>query len=172
MNTTEIRAYIVCGCPGSGKSHYGKRLAEKMHAVFLDIDVSTERMVQTALTLTGHDPSDRDSAYFKKHFRKPIYEQLFDIARDNLSHISVVIAGPFTLELKDPGWRDILAARLGCQIEVHYIACAPQLRRERMSKRGNPRDAAKLIHWDEYVRYYDDAPPCCPHVLVDNSEEL
>jgi predicted kinase len=165
------RAYIVCGSPGAGKTFYGKTLAERLGAAFLDIDVSTERLVRVALALADHDPDDRDSPFFKNHFRDPIYEQLFDIARDNLGHIDVVIAGPFTRELKDPEWGDKLAARLGSEVEIHYVSCAPEIRRRRMVKRGNPRDAAKLRNWDTYQRYYDGAPPSCAHLLVENSEE-
>jgi predicted kinase len=164
------RACIVCGSPGAGKSVYGKNLAGRIGAAFLDIDASTERLVRLALELAGHDPDDRDSPFYKEHFREPVYEQLFDIARDNLRHINVVIVGPFTKELKDPQWRERLTVRLECPVEIHYVYCAPEIRRERMRKRGNPRDEAKLRDWDEYVRYYDDeAPPRCPHVLVENS---
>jgi predicted kinase len=166
------RAYIVCGSPGAGKTVYGKKLAERLGAAFLDIDVSTERLVRLALELSGHDPADRDSSFFKEHFRDPIYEQLFDIARDNLRHIDVVIAGPFTKELKNPEWRESLTARLGSTVEIHYVSCAPEIRRQRMAKRGNPRDVAKLRDWDRYVRYYDEAPPRCPYVLVENSREI
>ena len=166
------KAYIVCGSPGAGKTVYGKKLAERMGAAFLDIDVSTERMVRLALKLAGHDPADRDSSFFKEHFRDPIYEQLFDIARDNLKHIDVVIAGPFTKELRDPLWRERLAARLESPVEIHYVSCAPEIRRRRLVQRANPRDQAKLRDWDRYVRYYDEAPPCCSHVLIENSREF
>ncbi|HWI41140.1 MAG TPA: AAA family ATPase, partial [Verrucomicrobiae bacterium] len=115
------RAFIVCGTPAAGKTTYGKELARKEHAVFLDIDTSTERLVRLALQLSRHDPDDRDSPYFKEHFREPVYEQLFDIARENLQHVSVVIAGPFTRELSDPEWCGKLALRLGASVEVHYL---------------------------------------------------
>jgi hypothetical protein len=143
-----------------------------MGAAFLDIDVSTERLVRLALELADHDPADRDSPFFKEHFRDPIYEQLFDIARDNLGHINVVIAGPFTKEFKDPDWCNKLTERLGSAVEVHYVSCAPEIRKQRMIKRGNPRDAAKLSDWQRYLRYYDEAPPCCSYVLVENFEEI
>ena len=161
------RAYIVCGSPGAGKTVYGKNLAERTGAAFLDSDVSTERLVRLALELAGHDPADRDSPYFKEHFREPVYEQLFDVARDNLRQINVVIAGPFTRELKEPDWCESLSVRLGSPVEIHYVSCAPEIRRERLRNRGNPRDEAKLRDWDEYVRYYDEAPPRCPHVPVE-----
>src|SRR5689334_7643544 len=129
MSGMMTRAYIVCGSPGAGKTFYGKKLAERIGAALLDIDVSTERLVRLALELAGHDPADRDSSYLKEHFREPIYDQLFDIALDNLRHLNFVIAGPFTKELKDPEWCERLTARLGCPVEIHYVSCAPEIRK-------------------------------------------
>ncbi len=74
-------AFIVCGSPGAGKSTYARRLAEERYAALLDIDTTTERLIQVALRESGHDPDDRDSEYFKRTFREPIYATLFDITR-------------------------------------------------------------------------------------------
>jgi predicted kinase len=95
---------IVCGTPGSGKSTYARQLAAVRHATLLDIDTVTERLVRVALRQSGHNQDDRDSEYFKQTFREPVYEALFDIARENLLFQDVVIVGPFTKEIKDPGW--------------------------------------------------------------------
>jgi predicted kinase len=167
------QAYLVCGSPAAGKTTYGKKLAEEKQAVFLDIDVATGRLVTLALDLSGHDPEDRDSPYFKKHFRNPVYEQLFDIARDNLLLRSVVIAGPFTREMKDPKWPEKLASRLGAAVKIHYVFCPPKIRKERMIKRAQSRDMAKLSDWNNHLHYYDnDPPPACDHFPVDNSADL
>lgn len=167
------KAYIVCGSPGSGKTTYGKKLAQEKQAVFLDIDMSTERLVRLALDLAGHDCEDRDSPYFKHHFRNPIYEQLFDIARDNLPLRSVVIAGPFTKEKRGPQWPEKLAAHLGTPVEIHYVSCPAHIRKERMIRRANSRDEAKLRDWKNHLQYYEDEPPpACEHFSVDNSADL
>ena len=167
------KAYIVCGSPGSGKTTYGKKLAKEKQAVFLDIDMSTERLVRLALDLAGHDSQDRDSPYFKQHFRDPVYEQLFDIARDNLPLKNVVIAGPFTREMKNPEWPDKLAPHLGAPVEIHYVSCPSRIRKERIIRRADVRDQGKLRDWDNYLEYYgDEAPPACEHVAVDNSADL
>ena len=73
-------SYIVCGSPGSGKSTYARQLAAVEHATLLDIDTVTERLVRIALVQSGHSKDDRDSECFKRNFREPIYETLFDIA--------------------------------------------------------------------------------------------
>ena len=165
MHTT----YIVCGSPGAGKTTYARKLASAKNAALLDIDTVTERLVQIALRESGHDPDDRDSEYFKRIFRDPIYATLFDIARDNTPFQKVVVVGPFTKELREPDWSSKLSKTLGGPVEVHYITCPPETRRQRLANRGNPRDLAKLQDWDKYIQYYDENPPVFEHVLIDGS---
>ena len=163
-------SYIVCGSPGSGKSTYARQLAAVRNAALLDIDTVTERLVRIALGQSGHSQDDRDSEYFKRSFREPIYETLFDIASENLPFQDVIIVGPFTKELKDPGWPSKLTAVLGGSIEVHYVQCEDEIRRRRLARRGNARDLAKLNDWENYIQYYgDESPPVFGHILVDGS---
>jgi predicted kinase len=163
-------AYIVCGSPGSGKSTYARQLAAVRQATLLDIDTVTERLVRLALVQSGHSQDDRDSEYFKRNFREPIYATLFDIAKENLPHQDVVIVGPFTKEIRDPDWPSKLYGILGDSIEVHYVQCAPEIRRQRLVHRGDARDQAKLSDWENYIQYYgDEHPPVFEHVLVDGS---
>ena len=158
---------IVCGSPGSGKSTWAGKLAAARRATLLDIDTVTERLVRIALTQSGHSPDDRDSEYFKQTFREPIYDTLFDIARENLPFQDVVIVGPFTREIKDRDWPSRLHELLGGPVEVHYVQCAPDVRRHRLEHRGNARDRAKLDDWNNHVQYYgDESPSVFEHVLV------
>ena len=163
-------SYIVCGTPGSGKSTYARRLAAAKSAALLDIDTVTERLVRISLIQSGHSQDDRDSEFFKHTYRDPIYETLFDIARENLPFQDVVIVGPFTKEIKEQGWPSKLNQTLGSSIEVHYVQCAHEIRRHRLAIRGNARDLAKLNDWENYIKYYgDESPPVFDHVLVDGS---
>jgi len=161
-------AFIVCGSPGAGKTTYARQLAAARQAILLDIDTVTERLVRIALGQSGHNRDDRDSDYFKLTFRDPIYETLFDIARENLPVQDAVIVGPFTREIRDPGWPAKLAARLGSSIAVHYVQCDPGIRRQRLARRGDARDLAKLQDWENYIRYYgEESTPVFDHVRVD-----
>ena len=163
-------AFVVCGSPGSGKSRYGRQLSKDRGAFFLDIDTVTERLVRTGLTLARQDPNDRDSDRFKETFRQPIYNTLFDIARENLGWNDVVIVGPFTKELRNPKWPSELRENLQTPVEVHYVYCASDIRRERLSRRANPRDAAKIRDWRRHIQYYgSEQPPHFPHVYIDTS---
>ncbi|MFZ5821585.1 MAG: AAA family ATPase [Chloroflexota bacterium] len=167
MHTT----YVVCGSPGAGKSTYAKKLAAAHRAVLLDIDTVTERLVRVALREAGHDPDDRDSGYFKHMFREPIYATLFDIARANLPYQDVIVVGPFTKELREPGWPAELSRLLGGAVEAHYVACPAEVRRQRLAERGDARDLAKLRAWEQYVQYYgEERPPVFDHVLVDGAD--
>ena len=166
MNTS----IIVCGSPGAGKSTYAGKLAAARHAALLDIDTVTERLVRIALAQSGHNPDDRDSEYFKQTFREPIYETLFAVTRENLPFQNVVIVGPFTRELRDRDWPTRLHQLLGGPVEVHYVQCAPDIRRRRLERRDNVRDRAKLDDWENHTRYYgDESPPAFEHVLVDGA---
>jgi predicted kinase len=163
-------SYIVCGSPGSGKTTYARQLAAARHAILLDIDTVTERLVRIALAQSGHSQDDRDSEHFKRIFREPIYETLFDVARENLQFQDAVIVGPFTKEIKDPHWPAALYHSLGSLIKVHYIQCQQEARKQRLARRGNARDLAKLHDWENYTQYYgNENPPVFEHVLVDGT---
>lgn len=166
-------AIIVCGSPGAGKSTYGRRLARQLNAAFIDIDTATERLVKLALSLSGNNPDDRDSPFFKKSFRQPIYDQMFDLAKENLIHMDVVMAGPFTKEVRNPDWPATLEKILKSRVEIHYVVCNPETRKKRMLFRANPRDTGKFTDWEKTNAYYgSEAPPVFEHVLIDNSTEL
>jgi hypothetical protein len=136
----------------------------------LDIDSVTERLVRAGLRLAQQDPDDRDSDGFRDTFRQPIYETLFDIARENLQWNDVVIVGPFSQELRNPEWPSELSEILQSPVEVHYVYCAHEIRRERLSRRANPRDGAKLRDWEHYLQYYGaEEPPDFSHVYIDTS---
>jgi dephospho-CoA kinase len=167
------KAIIVCGSPGAGKSTYGKRLAKELKAAFIDIDTATECLVRLSLSLSGHDPDDRDSAYFKNHYRQPVYDQLFDIACENISQIDVVIVGPFTKEIRNIEWPKTLENILGSFVEIHYVYCSSEIRKKRMLKRANPRDSAKFKNWKNFNTYYsNEEPPVFEHIIIDNSKDL
>ncbi|MCG5054151.1 MAG: ATP-binding protein [Myxococcales bacterium] len=158
--------HIVCGPAGAGKTTYGERLAAQLKAALVDIDVATERLARLVLRANGLPETDRDSPAFKALLRQPVYDTLFDIARHNLPHTSCVVVGPFTRECRLPGWPAQLEASCGAPVDVHFVTCSDPVRKARIEARGNPRDAEKLAHWDEYVVASHIPPPAFPHRLV------
>ncbi len=93
--------HIVCGLPASGKTSYARQLASDIGAAYFDSDTATDFIIQAAQYAAGVDPHDRDSPAYKATFRQPVYATLFALAHDNLPHTDVILAGPFTQELKD-----------------------------------------------------------------------
>ncbi|MFG0254518.1 MAG: AAA family ATPase [Rhodopirellula sp. JB053] len=163
--------HFVTGAAGVGKSTFGKHLAAELKAAFLDSDTVTEPVARAGLTAAGLDPTDRDSPEYKRLFRDAVYECLFDTAVENLAHTHVVIVGPFTRELRDTNWPNRLQNRFGVQPTIWHLTCSDVVRHERIRKRGNPRDRAKLIDWAQHIA---DAPPARPAFevnLVDTSQK-
>ena len=161
------KLHLVCGPPACGKTVYGRELAAREGAVFLDNDIATEPVVQAGMEAAGLSPDDRDSPAYKKIFREPVYESLFRLADANLANLPVVVVGPFTNESQDPGWPEKLEKRFGVPVQVHFVSCAPEIRKERMIARGETRDLAKLEKWDEYMQTTTEKRPPFPHVWVE-----
>ncbi|MCC9641074.1 ATP-binding protein [Rhodopirellula sp. JC740] len=156
--------HFVTGAAGVGKSTFGRELATRLSAVVLDSDTVTEPVVRAGMQAVGLDPTDRDSPTYKQIFRDAVYECLFQTAMENLPHVSVVIVGPFTRELRDPNWPRHMADRLGVQPTIWLLTCDDEIRRQRIERRGNPRDQAKLVDWAQHVA---DAPPAEPAFEVE-----
>ena len=155
--------WVICGPAGAGKSTYGRRLAAEKGACFLDSDTVTEPVVRAGLVLAGLDPNDRDSPDYKAAFRAPVYDCLFATAAENLPQIDVVLVGPFTSEIRDPGWRDGLEERFKTSVQVIFLSCDDVERKRRIKLRGNPRDDFKLRNWSKYVDQGDLRPPAFTH---------
>ena len=126
--------------------------------------------MRIALDEAGHDPDDRDSETFKRTFREPIYDTLFDSARENIPFQEAVIVGPFTRELRDPDWPSNLSKSLGGPVEMHYVFCPADIRKQRLAQRGDRRDLAKLRDWEKYIQYYEESAPVFAHVLIDGAD--
>lgn len=168
MSTNKV--YIFTGSPGAGKTTYGSKFAFEHSATIIDIDTVSARLVEASLTLLGHNPDDRDSEFFKANFRDVIYETAYDLARANIKNTNVVIIGPFTKEIRDARWPEKLRIRLGTTIEIYYLSCSTETRRQRLIKRGSSRDKQKLANWDEYLKYYGtEARPDFEHVFIDTT---
>ena len=165
--TQRFCLHLVVGPPASGKTTFACQLAAERRAALVDIDVATEPIVRAALAALGTSPDDRDSPFFKNTFRDPIYDALFAIADSNLDHVDVVLTGPFTREFSQPDWLEDVALQClsrPAPVIAYYMDCPPKELFERLKRRANPRDAAKLADWDTYHAYYGNAkPPLFPH---------
>jgi predicted kinase len=138
--------HIVCGLPASGKTSFARELAGMTGSALFDSDTATDLIIQAAHRAAGLDPHDRDSLTYKQTYRDPVYETLFALAKENLPNTNVIIAGPFTAELKDKeSWLQNLKQRFPDHtIHLHHLELPEQQRLERMKARGALRDQTKL----------------------------
>ena len=151
--------YIICGAAGVGKSTYGRQLAGEKLACLLDSDSVTEPVVRAGMALGGLDPNDRDSSEYRAAFRLPVYECLFQVAKENLIHTDVVMVGPFTSEIQDPEWPARLKDRFHVEVKVIFLSCEEKTRLERIRQRGNPRDLPKLANWESHLDQHHHRAP-------------
>jgi dephospho-CoA kinase len=164
------RLIVVCGNAGVGKTTYSIERARSSGFLLLDIDTVSEQLVQAGLRALDHDTNDRDSPRYKQISREAIHETLFSIAEQNLAHASCLVVAPFTRERRDPTFKSRLDQRFSHDVEVVYVWCDDTTRKERVSSRDNPRDAAKLRAWKDYAaKVRDPGRPPFEHVFIDTS---
>jgi predicted kinase len=153
------RLVFICGHAGTGKTTLAKRLIGPLGRAtgeafcLLDKDTLYGRYSAAAMGALTHDPNDRDSPLYLQHLRDPEYQGLIDTARENLElGISVIAVGPLSREIRDRRLFDHawLGVAPSVEIAVVWVQTSEDTAHSRIIARGNPNDAYKLAHWDEY----------------------
>ncbi|MFC5427878.1 AAA family ATPase [Paraburkholderia denitrificans] len=153
------RLVFICGHAGTGKTSLAKRLIGPLGRAtgeafcLLDKDTLYGRYSSAAMGALTHDPNDRDSPLYLKHLRDPEYQGLIDTARENLElGVSVIVVGPLSREIRDRRLFDRAWLNIGPKValSVVWVQTAEDTAHRRIIGRGNPNDAYKLAHWDEY----------------------
>ncbi|MEM5439822.1 ATP-binding protein [Paraburkholderia diazotrophica] len=171
---------FICGHAGTGKTTLAKRLIGPLmkatgHAFcLLDKDTLYGAYSAAAIGALTGDPNDRDSPLFLQHFRDPEYRGLFDTAAENLRlGIGVIAVGPLSREVRERKLfdRTWLGVPKDVKIGVVWVATSEEAARERILARGNPNDAYKLAHWDEYRqrRFVPAGDQCEGLLMFDNT---
>jgi predicted kinase len=171
---------FFCGHAGTGKTTLARQLfAPLMQATgepfcLLDKDTLYGAYSAAAIGALTGDPHDRDSPLFIEHFRDPEYRCLIDTAAENLAlGVSVAIVAPLTREVRSAHLFD--RAWLGIDddvvIRVVWVHVDESVARERIVARGDPNDAYKLAHWEEYRQrlFVPDAALAQTLVMFDNT---
>ncbi|SAK75604.1 ATPase [Caballeronia glebae] len=171
---------FFCGHAGTGKTTLAKRLfAPLMQTTgepfcLLDKDTLYGAYSAAAIGALTGDPHDRDSPLFIEHFRDPEYRCLVDTAAENLAlGVSVAVVAPLTREVRnarlfDRAWLGIAD---DVAIRVVWVHVDEDVARERIVARGDPNDAYKLAHWEEYRErlFFPDEALARTLVMFDNT---
>lgn len=174
--------YLVffCGHAGTGKTTLAKRLIRPLMKTtgkafcLLDKDTLYGRYSSAAMGALTHDPNDRDSPLYLKHLRDPEYQGLLDTARENLElGISAIVVGPLSREVRDRRLFDHAWLGIGPDVELRivWVRTSEETAHARIVARGNPNDAYKLAHWDEYRqrRFIPTGEQCEGLLMFDNT---
>jgi len=169
------RLIFFCGHAGTGKSTLAKHLLPQLAAsgeplCLLDKDTLYGQYSSAVMAALTGDPNDRDSPLYLQHLRDPEYRGLLATARENLAlGVSVVVVGPLSREVRahrltDHAW---LGVDQNVTIRVVWMYLPEQEARRRIAARGNPNDAWKLAHWDDYhTRLFMPAAGDYPELLL------
>ncbi|GGG14386.1 AAA family ATPase [Paenibacillus abyssi] len=145
------------GPAAAGKTTLAKAFAKKHRTALLDMDTLLRPAAETIMTLSGHDPNDRDSPVYKQHCRDLGYRITMDAALENLDlHLDAYVVGPFTKEINDPQWLENELAKIGASLNdvdikaVFVYLPDDQHYHQRITLRGSLLDVWKLENWDSF----------------------
>ena len=175
------RLIFFCGHAGTGKTTLARRtitaLMQQAHTCcsgesfcLLDKDTLYGDYSSAVMGVLTGDPNDRDSPPYLQHLRQPEYDGLLATARENLAlGVSCFVVGPLSREVRahqlaDRAW---LGVADDVQVRVVWVHLQEDEARRRITARGNPNDAWKLAHWDEYrTRLFMPAATDYPELLL------
>ncbi|MDR0273928.1 MAG: ATP-binding protein [Burkholderiaceae bacterium] len=171
-----LRFIFFCGHAGAGKTTLAKRLFPRLAAAcaaplcLLDKDTLYGQYSSAVMGALTGDPNDRDSPLYLQHLRDPEYRGLLATARENLAlGVGVVAVGPLSREVRARRLLDRRWLGVGPDVTVRivWVHLAEQEARRRIAARGNPNDAWKLAHWDDYrTRLFEPQAADYPELLL------
>lgn len=163
MPKRKPKLIVVAGCAASGKSTIARILARLMGATYIDKDDATRRLTDLALTLGGHEPTDRESDFYVERIRDLEYDTLFAIANANLDiGNDVVVSAPFLNVIKDYDAWSTLGYPIACDsfdVDIVWIEHDAKAEHARMTARAATRDGNKLSKWNEYEKSVENTEP-------------
>lgn len=167
---------IVAGPAASGKTTFATRLALRSSSCLFDLDQITAPLVQQCLALLDQPEYALDQE-LGRTLRPARYDSLLAAATANIVlGRDVVIAAPFSREISSPpAWQRMVArwssagpSSAPVNTELLYVQCPPALLRERLVRRGEPRDRLKI----ESGADLSSPAPVVEHHVVDGAADL
>jgi predicted kinase len=139
----------------------------------LDKDTLYGEIVAATLRMAGRPYGEREGPWYNENIKKHEYAGMVAAAREVRRYgCPVVLVAPFTSEIHDrDSWAAFVSELGGPRVRLVWIRVDATTLRERLIRRGDPRDAAKLDRYDRFVAAVrpGQAPPV-PHHEVDNRQ--
>lgn len=142
MNTGKL--ILMIGVAGVGKTTLAKPIASQLHCVYLDNNFIADAFFAET----------RDSSEYNR-LRPCFYKALYRIAEENLAlGNQVLIDAPHIKQMMEDAWQlwlEALVKRTKAELRIIRCHCDQNTLQERLAKRGEPRDAWKLAHWQKFM---------------------
>jgi adenylate kinase family enzyme len=139
------KVYLVSGLPGSGKTHFSRKLAKQLKIEFLDFDDNLNDLISE----NKKEFEELGAEEFLAKYSSLRYEEL-------TKRVVEKLISP--LKQFDPN------------PTLYWVSIPPALRKERLLKRSNIRDQQKLTNIDQYINQTNLVPPVIDHIVIDGSQ--
>ncbi len=160
------KAYFVSGLPGSGKSHFSKKLAKQLDLKIIDFDDNLSELIRKHKAEYNEVGSEK----FLEIYAQQRYDDLIQRAVEQLaSERSVVIAAPFSKQIKDQKlWSKLIEpiTKFDANPILYWVVISIETRRVRLTNRGAVRDEQKIANLDEYINNHPPTPPVIDHIVI------